>query len=159
MNVKIAHVLLVRVVGIMVILFSVVHLYLNSYIMAAHFAMSADDLRLCIAGLSKTLGPVAIPEDMTMAVFIVKVLASLSFLAVGTGILRLKGWARRPLIALLALRGAYGVFICFYYGRIFGHLWLLLLEWALITYLLTRPAAVRAFAAERRSGFLSGFTQ
>lgn len=129
----------VRTVGAAVIFFAVVHLFINLYIMIAHFTMEPDKFRGLVAALSKVLGLIAVPEEMGIGMSSVKILASLLFLTAGAGIMALKEWSRKPLISLLVLRLFYGIFICVYYKTIHPHLGLIFLEFILLTYYLTRP--------------------
>lgn len=131
--------------GALVVFFAIIHLYLNLYIMAGHFTLAPDVLRVFITSMSRRLGPVAIPEDMGLAVFFIKVLASLSFLAAGAGLMAAKRWSVKTLIALLALRLAYGIFICVRYGSFHPHLGLIAAEFVFFAYFLTRRSIKEAF--------------
>ena len=105
--------------------------------------MEPDKLRSFVTALSKVFGLIAIPEDLGIAVFFVKVLTSLLFLTVGAGLTALKEWSRRPMITLLVLRALYGIFVCVYYKVLHIHLGLIMFECIFLVYYLTRPA-VRA---------------
>jgi hypothetical protein len=135
----------VRVIGSAVMFFAVIHLFLNLYIVIAHFTLEPDRLRGFVTALSKALGNIVVPDGMGAPVFFVKVLVSLSFLVAGAGLAALKGWSRRPLVALLALRLFYGVFICVHYKAMHPHLGLLFFEFIFLAYYLTRPAVRAVF--------------
>lgn len=135
----------VRAAGAAVIFFGLVHLCLNAYIMAARFLVDPDKLRGFMAALAGVFGPIAIPEDMGIAVSLIKILASLSFLAAGAGMMALKAWSRKFLVALLVLRLVYGIVICAHFKMFHPHLGIIFLEFILLTYYLTRPAIRAVF--------------
>ncbi len=135
----------VRVIGAAVVFFAVLHFFLNLYIVFAHFTMEPDKLRSIVTALSKAFGLIVIPEDLGIAVFFVKVLASLLFLTVGAGLMALKEWSRKPMLTLLVLRALYGIFVCVYYKVLHMHLGLILFECIFLAYYLTRPAVRSVF--------------
>lgn len=134
-----------RVIGAAAVFFGMIHLYLNLYIVSAHFMMAPADVKSLLVSLSKALGPIAVPDDAGLAVFFVKTLAGLSFLAVGGGIMLLKRWSRKPLLVLLALRLLYAVIICAHYKVMYSHFWLIVAEFAFPAYYLTRQEVKSVF--------------
>jgi hypothetical protein len=135
----------VKISGAAIIFFAVIHLCLNAHIMAAHFTLDSEKVRNFLTAMAHFLGPIAIPEDMGASMFFIKVLASLLFIVSGLGLMSFKEWARRSVLMFLALRLAYGIFICAHYRALHPHLGLILSELILLTYYLTRPAVKAVF--------------
>jgi len=83
---------------------------------------------------------------MDIPIFFVKVLVSAGFFVSGIGLLAKIGWARRAVMVLISLRLIYAGFICFIYGAIYAHFWLIFLEAVILVYYLTRPGVRKVFS-------------
>jgi hypothetical protein len=99
-----------------------------------------------IQKLSGIFGPIAIREDMNMAMLFVKVAVSALFLSSAVGMIRFREWSRKLLFCLLGMRIAYGAVICYTYNILHPHLFIMILTGVFLFYYLTRRNIKREFA-------------
>jgi len=137
--------LTIRLLGITIILFAAMHLFLNLYIMILPFILKSDELQKVMHALSHTFGPIAIREDRNLAILCVKVSVSALFISSGIGVIKFKEWSRKLVFCLLGLRIIYGFTICTISNIFHPHLAIILAEGLFLFYYLTRPAVKGEF--------------
>lgn len=129
----------IRLLGVIIIIFASVHLFLNLYIMILPSILKSDEIQKLMQTLSQTFGPIAIQKDRNIAILCIKVTVSALFLSSGIGMIKLKEWSRKLLICLLGLRIIYGLTICAIFNLLHPHLAIITAVGLFLFYYLTRP--------------------
>ena len=142
----------IRLLGVIIIIFSSMHLFLNLYIMILPFILEPDKLQKLMQMLSQMFGPIAIQENRNIAVLCIKVTTSALFLSSAIGIIKFKEWSRKLLFSLLGLRIIYGLAICAIFNLFHPHLAIIIAVGLFLFYYLTRPKVKALFSPERAEG-------
>lgn len=137
--------LTIKFIGFLIMIFAATHLFLNLYVISLPFILKPDKLQKLIQMLTRAFGPIAIREDMNMAMLFVKVMVSALFLSSGIGIMKFKGWARKLLFLLLIMRIIYGSAICAGYNVFHAHLLIMIVVGLFLFYYFTRPKIKEQF--------------
>lgn len=140
----------IRLLGITIILFAALHLFLNLSIMILPFVLKSDEVQKVMHALSRTFGPIAIREDRNLAIVCVKVAVSALFLSSGIGVIKFKEWSRKLVFCLLGARIIYGFTVCATLKIFHPHVAIILAEGLFLSYYLTRPAVRGEFRNRNR---------
>jgi len=136
----------IRLIGILVIIFATIHLFLNLYIISLGFILKSNEIQKLMHTLAQTFGPIAIQENRNIAVLSIKVTASALFLTSGIGLIILKEWARKLLFCILGLRIIYALTICIILNIFHPHFAIILAVGLLLFYYLNLPSIKRVFS-------------
>ena len=135
----------IKLLGFLIAIFAVTHLFLNLYLVILPSILGPNEVRKIVQTLSRMFGPIAIREDMNMAMLSVKIMVSTLFLSSAIGLIRFKEWSRRLLFCLLAARILYGLVICISYSTFLMHAVIIILVGLFLFYYLTRPGIKEQF--------------
>ncbi len=135
----------IRALGVLVIIFSSMHLLLNLCIIALPFILTSGEMQKFMHTLCRMFGPIAIQEDRNIAVLSIKVTASALFLASGIGMVKLKKWSRILLCSILALRIIYAFTVCLILNIFHPHFAIILAVGLFLFYYLSRAGVREQF--------------
>ena len=135
----------IRLLGVIVIIFSAIHLLLNLYIIILPLILKPDELQKLMQMLSQMFGPIAIQQNRNGVVLSIKVITSALFLSSGIGIIKYKEWSRKLLLCLCGLRVIYGLTICVIFSLFHPHFAIILAVGLFLFYYLTRSKVKEQF--------------